>query len=253
MTKAEAVTKLLNVAKAEVGYREGSNNYTKYAENPGITKLYGWTPQYQPWCCTFVNWCFITAFGYDLGSKLTYGGTAACSNSASLFKNNGAYVTSPEPGDQAFFYASGGINHTGIVMSVSGNSFQTIEGNYSDKVSIVTHNVIGNDVAGFGRPNWKLVEGQSASAAPATSTTTTTAKDDTDHKWTPPTLNYSNAYSSDCVVLQALLNVRHFPCGSVDGFFGPKTQGAVNKAKQFYGMEANGRCDLPLWKKLLGG
>ena len=248
MTKTEAVNKLLSVAKAEIGYREGANNYTKYAAEPMITKLYGWTPQYQPWCCTFVNWCFLTAFGYDLGSKLTCGGTAACSNSASLFKNNGSFVTEPEPGDQAFFYSGGGINHTGVVLDVSGFSFRTIEGNYSDKVSVVTHNVIGNDVAGFGRPNWKLAEGQSSTVSAPTASAPTTEN----HSWTVPTLNKSNAYSSDVVVLQALLNVRHFPCGSADGFFGVKTEGAVNKARQFYGFkEINGRCDKELWAKLL--
>lgn len=248
MTKAEAVNKLLDVAKAEIGYREGSNNYTKYADEPGITKLYGWTPQYQPWCCTFVNWCFLTAFGYDIGSKLTYGGTAACSNSASLFKNNSAFVTEPEPGDQAFFFSGGGINHTGIVLDVSGFSFRTIEGNYSDKVSVVTHNVIGNDVAGFGRPNWKLAEGQSSDTTTAPATPVI---DNTDHSWNAPTLNYSTKYSTDCVVLQALLNAHHFPCGSVDGFFGPKTQAAVNKALAYYGLPQNGTCTPELWNKLL--
>lgn len=71
------------------------------------------------------------------------------------------------------------------------------------------------------------------------------------HNWTPPTLNKSNAYSDSVVVLQSLLNVRHFPCGSADGFFGVKTEAAVNKARQFYGFTANGRCDRDLWDKLL--
>ena len=246
MTKAEAVNKLLSVAKTEVGYREGSNNYTKYATDSGITRLYGWNVQNQPWCCTFVNWCFLTAFGYDVGSKLTYGGTASCNNSAQLFKNNGAFTQTPELGDQAFFISGGGINHTGIVSEVSGNSFKTIEGNYSDKVSVVQHVVGSSSVAGFGRPNWKLVDSVST-----TGTNTSAPKEDTSHNWTPPTLNKSNAYSDSVVVLQSLLNVRHFPCGSADGFFGVKTEAAVNKAKQFYGFTANGRCDKDLWDKLL--
>lgn len=71
------------------------------------------------------------------------------------------------------------------------------------------------------------------------------------HTWNPSTLTKSNAYSDNVVVLQALLNAHHWACGSVDGFYGPKTEAAVNKARQFYGMEATGKCDSALWGKLL--
>lgn len=71
------------------------------------------------------------------------------------------------------------------------------------------------------------------------------------HGMVLPTLGRSNAYSTDCVVLQAILNKRKWSCGEVDGFYGPKTEAAVNKARQYYGMQATGRCDSPLWDKLL--
>lgn len=159
MTIAEAKKRLVDLAWSEVGYREGPDNYNKYADDPKIVRLYGWCPQNQPWCCTFVNWCFLNAFGYDIGSKLTFGGTAACSSSAQLYRNNGAFVMTPEVGNQAFFYVNGGINHTGIVVEVNGMSFTTVEGNYSDKVSVVPHSVLNADFAGFGKPCWKIVEG----------------------------------------------------------------------------------------------
>ena len=255
MTKTEAVNKLLAVARAEIGYREGANNYTKFAADPMITKLYGWNVQNQPWCCTFVNWCFLTAFGYDLGSKLTYGGTASCSNSASLFRSNNAFVSTPEVGDQAFFFSGGGINHTGIVSEVSGSSIKTIEGNYSDKVSVVTHNVMGNDVAGFGRPNWNLVQQVKESLNTDGKTESNLNKPaenlNTDHVWRPKTIQTSSHYSSDCVVLQALLNAHHFACGSADGFFGAKTQAAVNAAQKYYGLTVDGVCGPKTWEKLL--
>lgn len=249
MTKTEAINKLLSVARAEIGYREGANNYTKFAADPLITKLYGWNVQNQPWCCTFVNWCFLTAFGYDLGSRLTYGGTAACSNSANLFKNNGAFTNTPEVGDQAFFFSGGGINHTGIVSEVNGFAIKTIEGNYSDKVSVVTHNVMGNEVAGFGRPNWSLVSNVSQTENPVEQKDTSV--DQVNHAWKPSTLHMSNAYSSDCVVLQALLNAHHFACGSTDGFYGPKTQAAVNAAQKYFGLTVDGVCGPKTWEKLL--
>ncbi len=72
-----------------------------------------------------------------------------------------------------------------------------------------------------------------------------------DHGMVLQTLGRSNAYSTDCVVLQAILNKRKWSCGEVDGFYGPKTEAAVNKARQYYGMQATGKCDSPLWDKLL--
>lgn len=72
-----------------------------------------------------------------------------------------------------------------------------------------------------------------------------------DHKWKPQLLKMSNAYNSDCVVLQALLNAHHWACGSADGFYGAKTQAAVNAAQKYYGLEVDGVCGPKTWDKLL--
>ena len=251
MTVQEAKNKLVATAKAELGYREGSNNYTKFSADPNITKLYGWTPQNQPWCCTFVNWAFLTTFGYDLGSKLTYGGTASCNNSAQLFKNNGAWSNFPQVGDQAFFYSGGGINHTGLVVEIQGTAFYTIEGNYSDKVSQVRHNVGNSDVAGFGRPKWELIDKEEQKPV---AVTTAPAADIKSHYWKPSELRHGTK-GTDVFVLQALLVAKNFYANNrtseIDGDFGAKTTAAVNAAKQFHGLLANGICDQSLWKKLL--
>lgn len=251
MTKQEAINKLVSIAKGELGYREGSNNYTKYAADSNITKLYGWTPQNQPWCCTFVNFCFLTAFGYDIGSRLTYGGTAACSNSAQLFRNAGAFTYFPEVGDQSFYYSGGGINHTGLVVAVEGTQFTAIEGNYSDKVSSVRHNIGSSDIAGFGRPNWKIISDAKDSGTVVVTKPTSPAAEEPSHEWKPQLLSMSNSYKDDCVTLQALLNSRHFACGSADGFFGAKTQAAVNRFQAWAKLEVDGICGPMTWKKLL--
>lgn len=93
---------------------------------------------------------------------------------------------------------------------------------------------------------------------PTTTQTTTpttptkpTTSDTENHSWKPSLLTLSNSYSADCVVLQALLNAHHFACGSADGFYGPKTQAAVNKAQQYYGLEVDGICGPQTWNKLL--
>ena len=72
-----------------------------------------------------------------------------------------------------------------------------------------------------------------------------------DHRLTLPLLTPSNAYSSYCVLLQAVLNCRHFACGSADGFYGAKTQAAVTKAQRYFGIEVDGKCGKETWAKLL--
>lgn len=271
MTKAEAQKTVADLARSQVGYHEGENNYNKYAEDQRITQLYGWNVQNQPWCCTFVNWCFLNAFG-DIGAKMTYGGSAACSAQADLYRRNNVFYTSrPEVGDQIFFYSNGGINHTGIVVEVNGSTIRTVEGNYSDKVSLCTY-VIGNSViAGYGRPKWSLViqdhekpyvvviNGQAVSSSssgkndePEAAGKPATIDTKDSHAWSPPLLKYDpNNYYEACKLMQAALNVRSFDAGKADGYFGPKTVAAVNRAKRFWVLECDGTCDAALWAKLL--
>ena len=74
------------------------------------------------------------------------------------------------------------------------------------------------------------------------------------HNWKPTELK-NGARGTDVYVLQSLLIARNFFTNNnpkeIDGQFGAKTQAAANSAKQFYGMLANGECDLPLWKRLM--
>lgn len=71
------------------------------------------------------------------------------------------------------------------------------------------------------------------------------------HGWKPGTLKRNSKYSINNVILQGLLTARGFNCGSVDGYFGPLTEVAVNHAKRYYSLERNGVCDYALWIKLL--
>jgi len=88
------------------------------------------------------------------------------------------------------------------------------------------------------------------SASPTISNTSANTNIE-DHHWKPGTLKRSSKYSIHNVVMQALLTARGFNCGSVDGYFGPLTEVAVNHARRYYGMERNGECDYALWVKLL--
>ena len=157
MTKNDAIHALCQRAYAEVGYHEGANNWTKYAEDARIQRLYGWNVQNQPWCETWVEWLFINTFGYEEGTALTYGGSAACAVHAQLYKNNNAWSNEAQKGNQIYFFVNGAINHTGIVVDVSGSTITTIEGNYSDRVAVNTYYVNDPQIAGYGVPNWAVV------------------------------------------------------------------------------------------------
>ena len=157
VTKDEAIHKLVSLAYDEVGYKEGANNWNKYAADEKVQRLYGWNVQNQPWCCVFINSLFLTAFGYDDGSAMTYGGSPACAVAAQNYKNNNAWSMNPRKGDQIFFNINGGINHTGIVTDVSGQTITTIEGNSSDSVANRTYYSGDASIAGYGVPNWSVV------------------------------------------------------------------------------------------------
>ena len=88
-------------------------------------------------------------------------------------------------------------------------------------------------------------------SAASTATPNSPASNPSDHTWHPATLRTSNTFSADCVVLQALLNVRGFHCGSADGLFGPKTQAALNAAQAHFGLTVDGICGPKTWEKLL--
>lgn len=121
-----SVTDILNIARGEIGYREGANNNSKYGAEYGMN--------YNPWCVMFLWWCFKRAGASDR----FYGGgrTALCSTLYNFHKGKGQAVGAAalQPGDIVFFDFSGrkrNTSHVGIVESVSGSSVVTIEGNTS--------------------------------------------------------------------------------------------------------------------------
>lgn len=142
MANDKAIKALIKIAEAEIGYLEkksnsqldsktanaGSANYTKYWRD--VYPSY----QAQPWCAAFVSWCFEKAFGLETAKKLlkhwpyTY-----CPTLGDLFTKN----ANPKVGDIVIFYRGGEFAHTGIVTAVSGDRFETIEGNTSGASGIV--------------------------------------------------------------------------------------------------------------------
>ena len=137
----------INLISKELGTAEnppGSNN-VKYN-----TWFYGKsvTGSSYPWCMAFVQWCFNEA-GFPLPFK-----TASCVSLYDYYVKNDPgriHTTNPKVGDIFLFrYASDPSHgHTGIVRTVSGNTFTTIEGNWGDKVASRTTSTSAKDFLCF--------------------------------------------------------------------------------------------------------
>lgn len=121
------INKILNIARGELGYKEGTNNNTKYGADYGLN--------YNPWCQMFIWWIAQKAgIGEDIIPK-----TASCPTAYRWFKNKGQVVSPSEAkaGDIVFFQWNGSKNadHVGIVEVVNSNIITTIEGNFNNMVA----------------------------------------------------------------------------------------------------------------------
>ena len=257
MTIQEAKNKLINYAQSEIGFHEGDNNYNKYA--PLWAKAGGWNAQNQPYCDIFADVCFIQVFGLELASKLTYqpvgGFSALCSTSAQFYKNNGAWYNIPEVGDQVFFYSGGGINHTGLVESVSGSYFTTIEGNVSDMVARRSYYLGNLYIAGFGRPNWNIITLLNSNNNFSSENNTNNGISSDNNIIYTPVLNFypilvRNTSKKIAVrAMQQLLIKRGFTCGGwgTDGDFGWGTFQSLKDFQREKGLTIDGECGAYSW------
>ena len=173
--------KVLAIAAAEVGYLEkskkayeadpdvlydktkgaGSDNYTKYGRE--MHEVYPQTMDFPAaWCDCFVDWCFYKAYGVTTAQNMECGNFDDYTvNSAQMYKNKGAWYTTPEIGDQIFFKNSTRICHTGLVEEVKDGRVYPIEGNTSDKSGLIpnggcvarkSYDLNDPCIAGYGRP-----------------------------------------------------------------------------------------------------
>lgn len=236
LTIAEAKNKVLAVAVSNLGYHEVGNNGIKFAEGDWDNKFYGWELNGQPWCDVYADYCYCEPFGIEKGKQLTYqtsGGSALCRTSAQYYKNNNAWFNYPEVADQIFFYYGGDINHTGIVETINGEganwtSITTIEGNSADMVARRTYRRGDSTIAGFGRPNWKVVATESST--PTSSTPTT------------DNLHFGMQKSEEVKKLQQNLIKLGYNLGKwgADGDFGPDTLAAVKQFQRDKGLQVTG-------------
>lgn len=165
---------VLSLAAKYIGYKEkasnkdlysfednaGKGNYTMFQAELDNAKFWNNGKQGFEWCTSFVAWCFWRILGNAEAKRvlcLTGDYGAGCTQWASYYKAAGRLFKTPQVGDQYFQKGSDGTPcHTGIVESVNGNSFVTIEGNASNMVKRVTRNV--SSAYGFGRPYYNESE-----------------------------------------------------------------------------------------------
>lgn len=202
-------TKLLAIAKAEVGYLEketnknldsktgnaGDENYTKYARDLRNAGYYNGNKNGYAWCDVFVDHCHWIAADKDAKEAQrvicqTGDLGAGCKYSAQYYKNAGRFHKTPKAGDQIFFYNSSKtkIAHTGIVSAVDNTYVYTIEGNTSGASGVVAngggvcekkYKLTYARIYGYGRPHYDE-EVKAPAKAESTSSTKPTSKKATD-------------------------------------------------------------------------
>lgn len=116
-----SATKVLNIARSQIGYDEGDNNDNKFGRWYGMNHV--------SWCDQFVSWVGDTA-----GAGEIIGRAAYTPSHAAWFQARGRWGHTPRRGAIAFFDFPDSVHriqHVGIVESVRGDRVVTIEGNTS--------------------------------------------------------------------------------------------------------------------------
>ena len=272
----DVIEKLISIAKNEVGYLEKQNNSNLYSKTANVgynnyTKYWAevlpeW--QGQPWCAVFVTWCFEKAFGKDIAKRLlrhypyTY-----CPTMANLFTLN----ANPKVGDIVIFYYGGQFAHTGIVIKVNGDYFETIEGNTNNGSTIVPNggsvckkSYYNSKLPGtkFCTPNWSLINN-----APSSTTSKNWiaelqaecnrqgfSKQVVDGVAGPNTLNgcpmlQVGATGKITKILQQRLTSLGYSTNGIDGMFGQNTKKAVMQFQAKNGLVVDGIVGQNTWRK----
>lgn len=150
-----SVTKVLQIAAREIGYKESpsTSNRNKFGRWYGMDE--------QPWCAMFVSYCF-----YNAGLPLpitTRKGFAYCPYGVKWFKEQNKFFSTPVVGDVVFYdWEKDGISdHVGIVerinpdksiVAIEGN---TAVGNDSNGGEVMRRTRQKSQIIGFGRPDYR--------------------------------------------------------------------------------------------------
>ncbi len=134
---------LVSVAKTQLGYAEGANNYNKYAESFGNP--------YSPWCGYFISWCARQA-GIPPTVIPSSGSSTAFFSIGTYHARTSGYI--PQAGDIMLYGSYGDSYHVSIVeyYDTAAGKVHVLDGNWSDKVSSHSTTLSNTEVAGFVTP-----------------------------------------------------------------------------------------------------
>lgn len=175
MTELEVRQKVVSTAKQYLGCKESDGSHKKIIDiyNSHKPLARGYAVKYtDAWCATYVS-----AIGILCGYTDIMFTECGCGAMIQLYQNAGRwqerddYVPSPADiimydwDDSGSGDNTGGADHVGIVVSVSGSTIQVIEGNKSNAVGYRTLTVNGRYIRGYCLPNYAAKATSSGSGA----------------------------------------------------------------------------------------
>ena len=242
------VTKLLEIAGAEVGYSEGPHGYSKYGEY--------WGDPYAQWCAEYLCWCvdqvdkthstellhnvYPLYSGQNTGMRwfIRQGRFIARNGNlenwgyqwftgAEEFIKAGEYI--PQPGDWVFFTWTSDTDTDHVAMveyctqDEQGNvSLHCLEGNNPNSFARVTYAISDKKILGYG----------------------------TVHDVADWTMRQGNSGEKVRQLQEKLVYLGLLPEGSADGVYGTATADAITGFQQANGLKVLGIANLETQKAL---
>ncbi len=203
----------LQIAMAELGIKEikGQEHNSEILKYSRETALHAFEDDETPWCAAFVAWCHMKA-NKPYSTK----------PNARSWLNVGQSTSEPFPGDIAVFWRGSKQSwqgHVGFYLGHSNNSkkIHCLGGNQGDQVAITAYDA--NRLLGFRRiGDFVPLE-------------------------IPKPLLRTGHRGKEVLRLQNLLSYLAFPCGPLDGDFGPKTAQGLKRFQEKYQLKVNGIYD----------
>ncbi len=170
-------TDIVNVAKSQIGYQEGSGSSQLSGTvrgNANYTEYGRWYGMQDMWCAMFVSWCAnVAGISTSIVPKHSYtpSGLSWFRSRGQAYSRatvaNGGYT--PQPGDIIYFKSSRNsntTNHIGIVTGYSNGTVYTIEGNTSSAtistnggaVAAKSYSISNTYIVYICKPNYKGTE-----------------------------------------------------------------------------------------------
>lgn len=127
-----SATSLIEIATSQVGVKESPANSNKVKYWDYYKEHTGANYQGLAWCAAFVAYCMSECGAWSFTKD--EGRFRSCPKLVTWAKNNSQWLdrtSSPAPGDLIIFSNKVEACHVGIVVSLSGSTINTIEGNTS--------------------------------------------------------------------------------------------------------------------------